>query len=107
MDGAESDIPAAYCYTEPVNCDCPNGSYTGAAGLARLADTVVQYYAPPRWARYVIGTVFLAWYVATTAQRWLDLFVGVARTRGRGNGEPRASSGSEKDAPGDAKESLL
>ncbi|KAF6809859.1 hypothetical protein CSOJ01_06690 [Colletotrichum sojae] len=107
MDGAKSDVPAAYCYTEPVNCDCPNGSYTGAAGLARLIDTIVQYYAPPRWARYVIGTVFLAWYVAITAQRWLDLFVGVARTKSGGDRGSRASSGSEKDMPVDAEESLL
>ncbi|KAF6818813.1 hypothetical protein CMUS01_11862 [Colletotrichum musicola] len=96
MDGAKSDIPAAYCYTEPVNCDCPHGSYTGAAGLARLVDIIIQYYAPPRWARYVIGTVFLAWYVAITAQRWLDLCAGVARTRSGGNGEPRTTPGSGK-----------
>ncbi|KAF6823518.1 hypothetical protein CPLU01_11378 [Colletotrichum plurivorum] len=100
MDGENPDIPAAYCYTEPVNCDCPHGSYTGTAGLARLIDIIIQYYAPPRWARYIIGTVFFAWYVAITAQRWLELFVTVAvtvaRRRGGGNGEPRASSGSGK-----------
>ncbi|KAL0943230.1 uncharacterized protein CTRU02_201116 [Colletotrichum truncatum] len=69
------------CYTEPVHCDCPNGTYTGWAGVARLIDIIIQYYAPPRWVRWVIGTVLFIWFFTAVATKWLDFFFRVAKYR--------------------------
>lgn len=106
MDGATPQFPVATFQPEPVTCDCPNGTYTSAAAFARLLDTAIEYYAPPRWVRYLIGTIFLAWYVATTAQRWLDAMVTFAKMR-RDRENARELSGFEKDMPEGVKEGLL
>lgn len=69
------------CYPEPVNCHCPNGSYSGADGLAKLVDTMLQYYAPPKWARWVIGVTVVLWIAISAINKWLDFWVKALKAR--------------------------
>ncbi|TDZ13805.1 hypothetical protein C8034_v000253 [Colletotrichum sidae] len=83
------------CFTEPVTCECPNGQYQGLAGWLRLLDIVIHYYAPPRWARWVIGVTLFLWILPRVVAKCLEFAVKVARfqiAREKGNSWRQALS---------------